>query len=142
MGTIGKAESAYLPGVRVPDVTLGGVAERAGIRSGDVLLRVGEYEVRAAPDQVRGVYEVVGGRAIWGAAGAGAISGGCGKAAAQGQPVSKVAVLPVSKGMDCLVFCVLWVPAVCGESVHQAKGGSGHVVLYCQAIILTQGVSS
>ena len=53
IGTVGKAESAYLPGVRVPDVTPGGIAERAGLRGGDVLLRVGDYEVRAAPDQVR-----------------------------------------------------------------------------------------
>lgn len=53
VGTVGKAENAYLAGVRVPDVTAGGVAERAGIRAGDVLLRVGDYEVRAAPDQVR-----------------------------------------------------------------------------------------
>jgi hypothetical protein len=49
---VGKAESAYLPGVRVPDVTPGGVAERAGVRAGDVLLRVGDYTVQAAPDQV------------------------------------------------------------------------------------------
>lgn len=49
---MGKAESAYLPGVKVPEVTAGGAAQRAGIRAGDVLLLVGEYEVRAAPDQV------------------------------------------------------------------------------------------
>jgi len=53
VGTVGKAESAYLAGVRVPSVTSGGVAERAGIRAGDVVLRVGDYLIKAAPDQVR-----------------------------------------------------------------------------------------
>lgn len=52
---MGKAESAYLPGVRVPEVIPGGAAQRAGLLPGDVLLRVGDYEVRAAPDQVSAV---------------------------------------------------------------------------------------
>lgn len=55
VGTVGKAESAYLPGVKVPEVMPGGAAERAGLRAGDVVLRVGSYEVRAAPDQVAAV---------------------------------------------------------------------------------------
>ncbi|KIZ07162.1 Putative zinc metalloprotease [Monoraphidium neglectum] len=59
ISTVGKAESAYLPGVRVPDVTPGGVAERAGVRAGDVLLRVGDYTVQAAPDQVAAVVTAI-----------------------------------------------------------------------------------
>lgn len=59
VGTVGKAESAYLPGVKVPEVTVGGVADRAGIRAGDVLLRIGDYEVKAAPDQVSAVVSAI-----------------------------------------------------------------------------------
>jgi S1-C subfamily serine protease len=59
IGTVGKAESAYLPGVKVPEVNAGGAAERAGIRAGDVLLRVGDYQVKAAPDQVAAVVSTI-----------------------------------------------------------------------------------
>ncbi|KAI8467700.1 MAG: intramembrane metalloprotease [Monoraphidium minutum] len=59
VSTVGKAENAYLPGVRVPEVTPGGIAARAGVQAGDVLLRVGDYEVRAAPDQVSAVVAAI-----------------------------------------------------------------------------------
>ncbi len=64
VSTIGKAESDYLVGVKVPEVISGGVAERAGIRAGDVLLRVGEYEVKAAPDQVSSRFGSGDGRSV------------------------------------------------------------------------------
>jgi hypothetical protein len=39
--------------VLVPEVTQGGVADQAGFKSGDVILRVGDMEVKANPGQVR-----------------------------------------------------------------------------------------
>lgn len=52
MGTVGKAETAYLAGVRMPSVDVASVAARAGLQSGDVITEVGGYSVQAAPDQV------------------------------------------------------------------------------------------
>jgi membrane-associated protease RseP (regulator of RpoE activity) len=49
---VGKAEYDYLPGVKVPDVTRGGAAERAGLRAGDTVLRVGKASLGQGPGQV------------------------------------------------------------------------------------------
>jgi membrane-associated protease RseP (regulator of RpoE activity) len=49
---VGKAQTSYLPGVLVPEVNPGGVAEQAGFHTGDVILRVGDHEIKANPDQV------------------------------------------------------------------------------------------
>lgn len=49
---VGKAQTSYLPGVLVPEVTAGGAAELAGFRPGDIILRVGDYEVPATNKQV------------------------------------------------------------------------------------------
>jgi S1-C subfamily serine protease len=49
---VGKAESDYLPGVQVPQVIAESAAEKAGLKPGDLILRVGDYEVKAAADQV------------------------------------------------------------------------------------------
>lgn len=49
---VGKAQTSYLPGVLVPEVNAGGVAEQAGFQKGDVILRVGDHEVQANPSQV------------------------------------------------------------------------------------------
>lgn len=49
---VGKAQSSYLPGVLVPEINAGGVAERAGFMPGDVILRVGDFIVPANPSQV------------------------------------------------------------------------------------------
>lgn len=49
---VGKAQTSYLPGVLVPEVNTGGVAQQAGFQKGDVILRVGDHEVKANPDQV------------------------------------------------------------------------------------------
>ncbi|KAG2495367.1 hypothetical protein HYH03_006635 [Edaphochlamys debaryana] len=58
VSTVGKAESAFLPGVRVilPDTPAAAqsAAARGGLRSGDVLLRIGDVEVPAGPSQVGG----------------------------------------------------------------------------------------
>lgn len=51
---VGKAQTSYLPGVLVPEITAGGAAELAGFRPGDVILRVGDYEVPASNKQVGG----------------------------------------------------------------------------------------
>jgi S1-C subfamily serine protease len=50
---VGKAQTSYLPGVLVPEVNAGGAAELAGFKPGDVILRVGDYEVPATNRQVR-----------------------------------------------------------------------------------------
>lgn len=52
VNTVGKAQSSYLPGVLVPEINRGGVAEQAGFRGGDIILRVGGYEIKANPSQV------------------------------------------------------------------------------------------
>lgn len=49
---VGKAQTSYLPGVLVPEVNAGGAAELAGFKAGDIILRVGDYEVAATSKQV------------------------------------------------------------------------------------------
>lgn len=49
---MGKAQTSYLPGVLVPEVNAGGAAEQAGFKAGDIILRVGNYEVAANNKQV------------------------------------------------------------------------------------------
>lgn len=49
---VGKAQTSYLPGVLVPEVNVGGAADQAGFKAGDVILRVGDYEVAASSKQV------------------------------------------------------------------------------------------
>lgn len=49
---VGKAQTSYLPGVLVPEVNAGGAAEQAGFKAGDIILRVGQYEVAATNKQV------------------------------------------------------------------------------------------
>ena len=57
ISSVGKAETAFLPGVKVvvPDTPAGAMsaAARGGIRSGDIILRLGDVVVPAAPSQVR-----------------------------------------------------------------------------------------
>jgi len=55
VSTVGKAETAFLPGVRIPEVVSGSAAARAGFRDGDLLLKVDGLDVPAAPEQVAGV---------------------------------------------------------------------------------------
>jgi S1-C subfamily serine protease len=52
MNVVGKAQTSYLPGVLVPEINAGGVAEQAGFQPGDIILRVGDYTVAANPRQV------------------------------------------------------------------------------------------
>jgi hypothetical protein len=52
VNTVGKAETAYLPGVLVPEVIVGGAADEAGFKPGDTILRVGNYTVAASSEQV------------------------------------------------------------------------------------------
>lgn len=51
VNTVGKAQTAYLPGVLVPEVNAGGAAQAAGFQPGDVILRVGDLEVTASASQ-------------------------------------------------------------------------------------------
>ncbi|KXZ44718.1 hypothetical protein GPECTOR_63g44 [Gonium pectorale] len=57
ISTVGKAETAFLPGVRValpeaPAAVAASAGARGGLVSGDVLLRIGDVTVPAAPSQV------------------------------------------------------------------------------------------
>ncbi|GLI59615.1 hypothetical protein VaNZ11_001547 [Volvox africanus] len=56
ISTVGKAETAFLPGVRVvvPDtpVAAASAAARAGLRTGDVILRIGDVTIPADVSQV------------------------------------------------------------------------------------------
>ncbi|KAF8062708.1 hypothetical protein HT031_004037 [Scenedesmus sp. PABB004] len=59
VNVVGKAQTSYLPGVLVPEVTPGGVAAAAGFQPGDVILRVGDFEVPANPGQVPDVVAAI-----------------------------------------------------------------------------------
>jgi len=52
VATVGKAETAYLAGVRMPNVDASSVASRGGLRSGDIIMRVGDQTISSAPNQV------------------------------------------------------------------------------------------
>ncbi len=53
ISTIGKAETAFNPGVKIPTVVAESAAARAGFQSGDLILKVAGVDVPAAPNQVR-----------------------------------------------------------------------------------------
>jgi membrane-associated protease RseP (regulator of RpoE activity) len=57
--TVGVVDATYLPGVKLGAVLPGTVAERAGLRAGDVLLRVGDLEVAPEPGAVQRVVSAV-----------------------------------------------------------------------------------
>jgi hypothetical protein len=57
--TVGIVDPVYLPGVRIGPINPGTVAERAGIRRGDLLLRVGGLEVAPAPGSVDAVVGLI-----------------------------------------------------------------------------------
>lgn len=56
---VGKAQTSYLPGVLVPEVNVGGAADQAGFKAGDLILRVGDYEVAASSKQVPDVVSTI-----------------------------------------------------------------------------------
>ncbi len=51
-GTVGKAESQLLPGVKMPEVTAESVAARAGFRSGDVVTALEGTNIPASTSSV------------------------------------------------------------------------------------------
>lgn len=53
ISTIGKAETAFNPGVKIPNVVAESAAARAGFQSGDLIVKVAGVDVPAAPNQVR-----------------------------------------------------------------------------------------
>ena len=57
--TIGMAEAVYQPGVRVPEVSSTSVAAKAGLKSGDIILRVGEHDVPASSTAVSNVVHAI-----------------------------------------------------------------------------------
>ncbi len=62
IATVGKAETAFLPGVRVgTELAPTSAAARGGVLPGDVITRVGELQVPAGPSQVRWTKGVQGG---------------------------------------------------------------------------------
>mmetsp|Transcript_47575 Transcript_47575/g.119088 ORF Transcript_47575/g.119088 Transcript_47575/m.119088 type:complete len:481 (+) Transcript_47575:116-1558(+) len=50
--TVGVANQQLLPGIRVPEVVRAGVADRNGITSGDVILKVNDVAMGTARDEV------------------------------------------------------------------------------------------
>ena len=57
--TIGMAEPVYEPGVRVPEVTSTSVAAQAGLKSGDVITRIGDKDVPASATAVARVVRAI-----------------------------------------------------------------------------------
>ena len=53
------AQSTWLPGVRVPDVNVGSVAEVAGVRRGDIIARLDGQDVLPAPTAVQAVIQAI-----------------------------------------------------------------------------------
>ncbi len=53
--TVGIPEPVYRPGVRLGEIKAATVAAEAGLRQGDVLMRVGDLEVAPAPSSVQDV---------------------------------------------------------------------------------------
>ena len=52
VGTVGKAESTSLPGVRIPSLAQTSLAARAGLQEGDVILGVNDTQLSAAAGEV------------------------------------------------------------------------------------------
>lgn len=50
--TIGMAEPVYAPGVRIPELASSSVAAQAGMRSGDIILRIGKKDLPASAQSV------------------------------------------------------------------------------------------
>ena len=59
VSTVGMAQSTWLPGVRVPDVNVGSVAEAAGMRRGDIIARLDGQDVLPAPTAVQAVIQAI-----------------------------------------------------------------------------------
>ena len=57
--TIGMAEATYLPGVKVPEVISTSVAAQAGLKSGDIITRVGDRDVPASTTAVARVVRAI-----------------------------------------------------------------------------------
>lgn len=57
--TVGKAELAFQPGVKVPIVNQASAAEQAGLKPGDIILKVGDYEVKAAAGEIEHVIGLI-----------------------------------------------------------------------------------
>ncbi|GFH17919.1 zinc metalloprotease, partial [Haematococcus lacustris] len=51
-GTVGKAQTALLPGVRVSEVAAASAAGRAGLRDGDIITAINGSKLPASPDSV------------------------------------------------------------------------------------------
>lgn len=58
-GTVGISEPVYKPGVKLGDIKAQTVAGRAGLRQGDIVLRVGDLEVAPRPGSVNEVVRTI-----------------------------------------------------------------------------------
>lgn len=57
--TIGMAEPVYQPGVRIPEVSSSAVAARAGLKPGDIILRIAGKDVPASTTAVARVVRAI-----------------------------------------------------------------------------------
>ena len=53
VSTVGVAESQFRPGVLVPEVSRGAPAAAAGVRAGDIILKIGNMELSGNPAAVQ-----------------------------------------------------------------------------------------
>ena len=53
------AQPQYLPGVRIPKVVSGSVAEAAGIRKGDVVIAVGDRPISNSRESVNSLLRYI-----------------------------------------------------------------------------------
>jgi C-terminal processing protease CtpA/Prc len=56
---VGIIDSTYLPGAKLGTIMEGTVAERAGLRKGDIIMRVGDLDVAPSPEAVNQVVDTI-----------------------------------------------------------------------------------
>lgn len=56
INVVGKAETSFLPGVKIPSLAPTSLAAKSGLRGGDVILYVGDKEITSDPGQVGKCY--------------------------------------------------------------------------------------
>ena len=56
---MGIIDSTYLPGAKLGTIMEGTVAERAGLRKGDIIMRVGDLDVAPSPEAVNQVVDTI-----------------------------------------------------------------------------------
>ena len=59
VSTIGVIQTSFLPGVRIPEVVQGSVADRAGFKPGDKVTKVQGQEIRASATAVNDIVNAI-----------------------------------------------------------------------------------